>query len=210
LIEYLIAGGPVMIPIGVASIVGFAAFLERLWALRRGRVLPRGMMVEMLELTRQGRFDEALTICKKRDVALTRIFEVGLRMKGQPRSVIKERLEEVGRREAAELERFVPVMSTVASISTLLGLLGTVGGMIMTFEALVAAGKGDAAALAQGIAQALITTFAGLAVAIPMVVAHRVAMARVDNLLLDLEEASLALLELVSEPTQAERAEKAS
>lgn len=199
-----------MIPIGVASIVGFAAFLERLWALRRGRVLPRGAMVEMLELTRQGRFDEALAICKRRDVALTRIFEIGLRMRGQPRSVIKERLEEAGRREAAELERFVPVMSTVASISTLLGLLGTVGGMIMTFEALVAAGKGDAAALAQGIAQALITTFAGLAVAIPMIVAHRVAMARVDNLLLDLEEASLALLELVSEPTSAERAEKAS
>ncbi len=210
MVAYLISGGPVMIPLALCSIVGVAAFFERMWSLRRSNVIPRGALVELLELVRQGRFDEALAVCQKRDNALSRVFATGVKMRGHSRPVIKERLEEVGRREAAELERFVPVMSTVASISTLLGLLGTVGGMILTFESLVAAGHGDAAALATGIAQALVTTFAGLAIAIPLIVVHRITLAKVDGLLLDLEEGSLALLDLVADEVVVVRVEKAS
>ena len=112
------------------------------------------------------------------------------------RSAIKERLEEVGRREAAELERFIPVLGTIASIAPLLGLLGTVLGMILTFQAIQnEGGMADVSALAGGISQALVTTFAGLCVGIPAVMANRFLLARVDGLLLDLEEVSLGVLE---------------
>jgi biopolymer transport protein ExbB len=200
LTRYIVDGGPVMIPIAIASIVGLAAFLERLIALRRDRVAPRGLVVEAMELLRQGRYDDALTLCRKREAAVARILEVGIQVRGQPREVIKERLEEVGRREAAEMERFIPIVGTVASISPLLGLLGTVGGMIATFAAIQEQGMGDIDKLAGGISQALITTFAGLSVGIPALIGNRFLLGRVDRQLIELEEASLLAIELLSQP----------
>ena len=119
---------------------------------------------------------------------------------GTPRSDIKERLEEVGRREAAELERFAPVIGTVASVSPLLGLLGTVWGMIQTFEVIQTQGMGVVGSLAGGISQALITTMAGLTVGIPALIAYRWVLARVDQLVLELEEVGLLVLDLLSGP----------
>lgn len=198
LIEWLIAGGPVMIPIGIASVVGLAAFIERLWSLRRERVVPRAFCVELIELVRQHRYDDALTLCRKRDVSISRIFEVAIEARGESRERIKERIEEVGRREAAELERYVPVVATIASIGPLLGLLGTVLGMIMTFEAIEGGGMSQMQFVAGGIGQALITTFGGLVVAIPAVVGHRYLMTRVESLVVDLEEISLGVIDLLA------------
>ncbi|MEZ4318856.1 MAG: MotA/TolQ/ExbB proton channel family protein [Myxococcota bacterium] len=196
MIETLVAGGPVMIPIGLCSLVAVAVFLERLWALRRGRVVPASFCVELLELVKQGRVDDATTLCRKRDVAAGRVVEVALLGRDRTRSGIKERLEEVGRREAAELERFIPVLGTIASIAPLLGLLGTVLGMIITFQAIQSqGGMADVGALAGGISQALVTTFAGLCVGIPAVMANRFLLSRVDSLLLDLEEVSLGVID---------------
>jgi biopolymer transport protein ExbB len=196
MIETLVAGGPVMIPIGLCSLVAVAVFLERLWALRRSRVVPTSFCVEMLELVRQGNVDQALVLCRKRDVAAGRIVEVALQAPGATRQSMKERLEEVGRREAAELERFIPVLGTIASIAPLLGLLGTVLGMIITFQAIQnQGGMADVSALAGGISQALVTTFAGLSVGIPAVMANRFLLARVDTLLLDLEEVSIGVID---------------
>jgi biopolymer transport protein ExbB len=200
IIEWLVAGGPVMVPIGLASIVGLAAFLERIWSLRRERVVPRSFCVEVIELLRQGRYDDALTLCRKRDVAISRIFEVAIEARGTPREQIKERVEEVGRREAAELERYVPVVATVASVGPLLGLLGTVVGMIMTFEAIEQGGISQMEFVAGGIGQALITTFGGLVVAIPAVVGHRFLLTRVDSLVVDLEEIALGVVDLLTTP----------
>jgi biopolymer transport protein ExbB len=194
-IEYFWAGGPVMVPIAIASIVSLAAFLERLWALRRGRIAPRGFVDEVIALVQAGRREEAAALCRGRDVAVTRIFSVALEFAGEERAALKDRLEEVGRREAAELERGLPVLSTVGALGPLLGLLGTVGGMIVTFESVQRGGAGDPRQLAGGISQALITTFAGLCVAIPAVVAHRYLLSRVDALLGDLEEASVRVLD---------------
>lgn len=202
MLDYLLAGGPVMIPIGLSSIVAVATFLERLWSLRREAVLPQGFMVELDDLIKQRRWADALTACRKRDVAVARLFQVALDVRDQPRAVVKERLEEVGRREVAELERSIPVLGTIASITPLLGLLGTVGGMILTFEVIEAKGVNDVADLAGGISQALITTFAGLTVAIPAVVANRYLLARVDSLLVDLEEASLGLVQRLEDLKQ--------
>jgi len=200
MIETLVTGGPVMIPIGLCSLVAVAVFLERLWALRRAKVVPGAFCVELIELIKLGRFDDALTLCRKGDVAAGRIVEVALVVRDKSRSSIKERLEEVGRREAADLERFIPVLGTIASIAPLLGLLGTVLGMIFTFQAIQnSGGTADVSALAGGISQALVTTFAGLCVGIPAVMANRYLLSRVDGLLLDLEEVSLSVIDHISE-----------
>ncbi len=195
MIEYLIAGGAVMIPIGLCSIIALTTFLERLWALRRGRIVPTRFCVEIIELVKQNRIDDALTRCRSEPVAVARVVEAAIELRDQPRDQIKDRVEEVGRREAAEMERYVPVLGTVAAISPLLGLLGTVGGMIVTFQVIQEQGMGNVGSLAGGISQALVTTFAGLSVGIPTLVANRYILARVDGLLLDLEEVASAVLE---------------
>lgn len=199
LTRYLIDGGPVMIPIALCSVIALAAFLERLLALQRERVAPRGFVKKVTDKLQAGEFSEALDMCSKRNASIARILGVAIQVRGQPRERIKERLEEVGRREAADMERFIPVVGIVASISPLLGLLGTVGGMIVTFAAIQDQGLGDVDKLAGGISQALITTFAGLSVGIPALVANRFLLGRVDRLLIDLEEQSLVALELLAD-----------
>lgn len=203
MLQYLWAGGPVMIPIALCSVIALAAFFERIVALRSSRVVPRGFVVKIIELLRQDRFDDALIACRKGESAIARVLEVAIQVRGAPRTNIKERLEEVGRREAADLERFIPVVGTIASISPLLGLLGTVGGMIATFAVIQDQGLGNVDQLAGGISQALITTFAGLSVGIPALIANRFLLGRVDRLAIDLEDASLQVLELVSETNDA-------
>lgn len=189
-----------MVPIGLCSLVATGAFLWRLVALRRGAVAPRSLEVELEELIKQDRFADAITLCRKNEaVSLARVVEVGVLTRGRKRSAVKERLEEVGRRESAELERGAEIVGTVATISPLMGLLGTVWGMIQTFDVIKDEGVGVIGSLAGGISQALITTMAGLAVAIPAVVAHRWILARVDDLTLDLEDAALRVLDLLAD-----------
>jgi len=197
LIDYLVAGGPVMIPIGLCSFVALATFFERLLSLRKEKIIPPAFTAEFVELGRQERWGDAMALCRKRNVAVARVLEVALEVRGHSRAVIKERIEEVGRREAAEMERYVPILGTIASISPLLGLLGTVGGMILTFQVISEEGAANVGSLAGGISQALITTFAGLSVGIPAVVANRYVLSRVDALLLELEEVSLGVLDLL-------------
>lgn len=198
MIESLVAGGPVMIPIALCSVIALAVFLERLWATRVDRVAPRALFVQATELARQGRFDDAITLCRTTELPLGRVLEMAVVERGHSRAYIKERLEEVGRREAADLERGLPILGTIASISPLLGLLGTVGGMILTFQVISSQGLGNVGSLAGGISQALITTFAGLTVGIPALVGNRYLLARVDRLVLELESAALTMLELLA------------
>lgn len=205
MIDFLVSGGPVMIPIGLASVIGLGAFIERLWALRRGRVVPHGVRVELMELARQGRWADGVTLCRKSDTPLSRVLEVVISHRGKPRPVIKELSEEVGRRESAELERYSGIVGVVAAVSPLLGLLGTVWGMILTFDVIQEQGVGVVSSLAGGISAALVTTFAGLSVGIPALIGHRYLLARVDDLVLELEESTLEMLDLVvdaSEPGQ--------
>lgn len=186
-----------MIPIGLASVIGLAVFIERLWFLRPSRVLPREARVELIELARQGRWSDAVTQCRKSGSPMARVVEPGFLNQGRIRQKVKTLMEEAGRREAAELERYSGVVGVIAAVSPLLGLLGTVLGMILTFEVIQEQGLGVVSSLAGGISQALITTFAGLSVGIPALIGHRVLLARVDALVLDLEEVALEVLELV-------------
>lgn len=198
MLEFIQAGGPVMYPILACSVIALAALLERMWTLRRQRILPASLVVEVVERLKQGRHDDALTLCRTREAAVARVLEAAIELRGASRDRIRERMEEVGRREAAEMERYVPVLGTIASISPLLGLLGTVGGMILTFDVIEQQGLGNVGSLAGGISQALYTTFAGLSVGIPAVVANRYVLARVDGLLLDLEEVAASVLDLLA------------
>ncbi len=186
-----------MIPIGLSSIIALAALIERLFAMRRDRVVPRSFAVEINELISQDRIADAVTLCRKSDTAVARVVEVALLSEGAERAEIKERIEEVGRREAAELERYSQVLGTVASVAPLLGLLGTVWGMILTFDVIQQEGLGGVANLAGGISQALITTMAGLSVGIPALIAFRWVLAWADELVLELEEVALGVLDRI-------------
>lgn len=199
MIEFLIDGGPVMVPIGLASAVALAFFLERLWVLQRGRVVPHSFAVEITELVNQDRIPDAITSCRKADLPISRIVEVALLGRGKPRADIKERIEEIGRREAAGLERYAQIIGTIASIAPLLGLMGTVWGMIQTFQVIQDQGLGQIASLAGGISQALITTLAGLAVGIPALIAYRWVIGRADELVLEMEEVALGVLDLLTD-----------
>ena len=200
MIEFLMNGGPVMIPIGLASVIGLMAFFERLVALRRSRVVPRSFCVELEELVRQRRYDDARTLCRKNGSSVGRIMEVAVAYHGESRVRLKERVEEAGRREAADLERYTGILGTVAAVAPLLGLLGTVWGMILTFEVIQEVGVGVVSSLAGGISQALITTFAGLTVGIPALIAHRSLLARADDLLMEMESYALDLVEMLATP----------
>jgi biopolymer transport protein ExbB len=197
--EFLASGGPVMVPIALCSVVGLAFFLERSWALKSGRVLPREVRIEIVELAKQKRFSDALTLCRKHDIALGRILEVVFVKAEKGRAQMREASEEVGRREIAQMERRCEVVGTVAAVTPLLGLLGTVLGMILTFEVIQDQGLGVMSSLAGGISQALVTTFAGLCVGIPALIGHRILLARVDSLALELEQVTSEVIGWVEE-----------
>jgi biopolymer transport protein ExbB len=188
LIATILAGGPVMVPIAASSIVALGAFFERIVALRRSRVVPAAFVASAEPLLRSGDFDAVIALCGRYDASIARLVHAAVLLRQQPRDVLRERLEELGRHEAANMERFIPIVGVVASIAPLLGLLGTVGGMIATFAIIQGEGMGDVAALAGGISQALVTTFAGLSVGIPALIANRFLLGRVDGLLLALED----------------------
>ena len=192
--DLIISGGPVMVPIGLASVIGLAVLLERMWALRSSAVVPQPFVVEVDELMRQARWGDVIAAARKSDSAAGRVLLAAADVRDKTRAAIKERLEEVGRREAAELERFSSVLGTIASIAPLLGLLGTVWGMILTFDVIQTEGIGVVANLAGGISQALISTMAGLTVGIPALVAHRWVLARADRHVLALEDLGLLAL----------------
>ena len=195
MIELLISGGPVMIPIGIASVIGLAVLLERMLALRVNGVIPPALVIEVDELMRQERWGDVVAVARKDGSAAARVTLTAISARGMARSEVKERLEEVGRREAAALERFSAVLGTVASIAPLLGLLGTVWGMILTFEVIQSQGMGVVANLAGGISQALISTMAGLSVGIPALVGHRWVLAKADRLVLGLEDLGAMILD---------------
>ncbi|MCA9527274.1 MAG: MotA/TolQ/ExbB proton channel family protein [Myxococcales bacterium] len=202
---FLKQGGPLMVPILVFSVVALAVFLERAWALQSSKVVPRDFLALIRRKVKEGRAAEAVTLCEGNPSAVSRVVAAGVRHAGRPREVIKEAFEEVGRLEVAHLGRFVEVLGTIAAVSPLLGLLGTVVGMIEVFRTVVAevgdaAGPVNPGSLANGIWAALMTTAAGLSAAIPAFLGYKYLLSRLDRLAMEMEEASLLLLDLLSAP----------
>ncbi len=204
LYAFLKQGGVLMIPIGVFSVVALGVFFERLWALRPGAVIPRDFLGLVRRKVAEDKAAEALTLCEGNRSAASVVVASGLRYAGRSRDVIKEAFEEVGRIEVTHLGRFVEVMGTIAAVAPLLGLLGTVVGMIDVFRTVVAevggqAGPVNPASLANGIWAALMTTAAGLSVAIPAFMGYKYLLSRVDRLAIEMEEVCLDLLDLLTD-----------
>jgi biopolymer transport protein ExbB len=199
--EFLSKGGLLMIPILAASVVGLGFFLERLWALQRTRVIPPRFVEVVRNMLREKRFSEAEGLCQTNESPIAAILEAGIQHAGCDRSVIKEVMLEKGERELFFLERFVNALGAIATISPLMGLLGTVIGMIDVFRQVVnQAGQGgavDPGVMANGIWTALITTAAGLTVAIPVYLAYRYIMGRIDRYAVDLEDVALEMAEFL-------------
>jgi biopolymer transport protein ExbB len=195
--ELFLKGGILMYPIAFCSIIAVGIFLERIWVLRRGRVLPRDFLIEVEDLVMRRKRPEAISLCKRNNSSIAHVVRVGIENYGKRRDVIKEKIEEVGRREAASLERYINVIGTIAGISPLLGLLGTVSGMIKSFNIISMQGVADPTSLAGGISEALITTAAGLVVAIPTFVIYRYLTNKADSLILEMEENSIRMVDLV-------------
>ncbi len=197
MLEIIKAGGWVMWPILACSVLAMAIVCERLWSLRSKRILPPYLVAQVWELYRKGQLDSVHLRRLQTSSPLGAVLAAGLANHRYGREVMKEAIEDAGRQVAHELERFLDSLGTVASISPLLGLLGTVLGMIKVFSAITAAGVGEPKVLAGGIAEALITTAAGLSVAIPALIFHRYFQARVDALVLRMENEALRFIEIM-------------
>jgi len=195
--EFLVKGGILMIPILACSVVGLAVVFERAWTLRTARNIPRELLRRSEDLVRRGQIEEAMALCRRSRSPMGAVIQAALKNAGQGREAVKEAAEEVGRREAAHLERYVGVLGTVANVAPLLGLLGTVSGMIKAFTVISVQGVGNPASLAAGISEALITTAAGLTVAIPAFVAYRYFLGKLDRVILELEQYALHFVDLV-------------
>lgn len=195
--EIVKAGGPVMVPIILASIVAAAIFLERLWTLQQRRVLPAELTDKVWKWVEQRQIQDKHIAALQQNSPLGKILAAGLANRHRSRDIIKESIEDAGRHVVHELERFLNALGTIASISPLLGLLGTVLGMIRTFNTLSVAGAGNPMALAGGIAEALITTAAGLTVAIPALLAYKYLRGRVAGLVVEMEKAAIKLVQAI-------------
>jgi biopolymer transport protein ExbB len=198
MLDYIARGGIVMIPILVCSVVALIIIFERLWSLRRKRLFRFDILDTIEQLLREHKIPEATTLCKRHDSTMTRLVLVALLNADRPKAEIKELIEDHGRQEVPFLERYLTMLGTIASISPLLGLLGTVVGLLRVFEAISQeGGVTNAAILSAGIHNALITTVAGLCVAIPSLVAYNYFARRAESLVLEMERISLRLLNIL-------------
>jgi biopolymer transport protein ExbB len=202
-LEILKAGGWAMSPIILCSALMLAIVLERFWSLRRKTVMPDGLTNEVLTLLRARRLDARHVDALRENSPLGELLAAALAVRGQPREVIRERLEDSGRHVVHRMERYLNTLGTIALISPLLGLLGTVIGLIRMFLAVMLNGVGDPMKMAGGIGEALICTAAGLVVAIPAYVLHRYFRSRVAGLVVDMEREATRLLDELTAPPAA-------
>ena len=195
--ELLQSGGVLVWLIILCSVVSLAIVIERFWTLKKSTVTPFGLMDQVEKLLDEDELDPVKVAEIRRGSPLGRILAAGMVNIDQHRVVLKESIEEAGRHVIHDLEKYLNALGTIAAITPLLGLLGTVLGMIDVFAAITTAGVGNPTILAGGISQALITTAAGLTVGIPSLMFHRYFRGRVVELAVDMEQEALRFLEFV-------------
>jgi len=196
-LEIILAGGWLMAPIILCSILSLTIIGERFWALQRKKVVPPGIGQQVESWAARHELDRRHIEQLRADSAMGRVLAAALINRHRSRALIKEAVEDTGRHVVHELERFLNTLGTIAGISPLLGLLGTVIGMIKVFAAIMAHGVGNANQLAGGISEALITTAAGLSVAIPSFFFYRYFKGRVEEYVVSMEEAAINLIEAI-------------
>ncbi len=197
MLEIVIAGGWLMMPIILCSILAVAIIIERFLALRGRRVMPAAVPAQVRQWAVQHELDAKHIEQLRRSSPLGRILAAALDNRDRPREIIKEAVEDTGRHVVHELERFLNTLGTIAGITPLLGLLGTVVGMIRVFSAIMVHGVGDPNELAGGISEALITTAAGLTVAIPAYFFYRYFRGLVRSYVVQMEQQALILMQAI-------------
>ena len=199
MLELIKAGGWTMLPIILLAVIALAIIVERFWSLRRKEVLPPGMGEEVREWARGRQLDPKHIEILRRNSPLGELLAAALDMRFRPREMIKERIEDVGRHVIHDLGRFLNTLGSIASVAPLLGLLGTVIGMIRMFLKILTTGVGDANQLAGGIGQALICTASGIMVAIPALMFHRYFRGRIAEYIIEMEKQAMALMDAIDE-----------
>ncbi|MEA3292740.1 MAG: MotA/TolQ/ExbB proton channel family protein [Pseudomonadota bacterium] len=197
--ELLKAGGVIIWPILVCSVLALAIVIERFRALKTEEVAPPDLLQRIERLLVENRLDHTAVSRIRESSPLGRILAVGLGNIGQHRVAQKEAIEDAGRHVIHDLEKHLNTLGTIAAITPLLGLLGTVIGMIKVFATITTFGVGDPQALAQGISEALVTTAAGLSVGIPSLMFHRYFRGRINELTVDMERQALRFMDLVQQ-----------
>ena len=195
--EIIQAGGILMFPILACSILVLGIIVERFWSLQSEKVLPKLLVSNIWRAIKNNTLDDKKIQGIYESSPLGRVLAIGLINRKHSREVMKECIEETGRHVAHELERFLNPLGTVAAITPLLGLLGTVIGMIQVFAVITSSGVGDPELLAGGISKALITTAAGISVAIPSLIFHRYFRVKIDTLVIEMEQEAIKLIEVM-------------
>jgi biopolymer transport protein ExbB len=196
-LDLLKPGGIVMFPLLLCSVLALAIIIERFWTLRVSRLAPKSLVQDLWSAIRKKELNSRKIKELKDAAPLGRVLAAGLINAKHGREIMKESIQEEASHVVHEMERFLTALGTIAVITPLLGLLGTVLGMIKVFAQLQLEGAGNAAALAGGISEALITTAAGMTIAIPALIFHRYFLRRVDEIVVDMEQESLRLVEVI-------------
>jgi biopolymer transport protein ExbB len=204
LIEIIKAGGWVMYPLLLSSLLVVAIIVERSINLRASKVLSPTTVERVSGLVEGGRVDRAVKFCREHPGLFSSIVLAGLEIAGRGEGPAKEAVEDAGRHETARLSRYLTALGTIAAVAPLMGLFGTVTGMIDVFRTIAQSGVGHASELSGGISQALVTTAFGLLVAIPALVAYNYYQAKVDSMVTDLERESLRVIRAVYLVSEAE------
>ncbi len=196
--ELVQAGGWLMVPILLCSVIAAAICVERFWTLRTAQIVPRNLLAQVWDWIKNNDMDNRKLRELRLGSPLGQILAAGITNHRRGREQMKEAIEEVANQVVHEMERYLNTLGTVAAIAPLLGLLGTVIGMIKVFTSIKLEGTGNAAVLAGGISEALITTAAGLTVAIPSLFFYRFFQRRVDELVISMEQEALKLVEVLN------------
>ena len=197
MLDLLKPGGIIMFPLLLCSVLALAIIIERFWTLRVSRLAPKSLVQGLWASIRKKELNARKIKELKEAAPLGRVLAAGLINAKHGRDIMKESIQEEASHVVHEMERFLTALGTIAVITPLIGLLGTVIGMIKVFAQLQLEGAGNAAALAGGISEALITTAAGMTIAIPALIFHRYFLRRVDEIVVDMEQESLRLVEVL-------------
>ncbi len=210
MLEIVKSGGWLMLPIIICSIIAAAIIIERLWTLQQSRVLPRNLTRQVWDWVNKNQLSPQQIKSLHEGSPLGEILAAALSHRKIDREAMKERIEDTGRHVVHELERYLNTLGTIAAISPLLGLLGTVIGMVKVFAAITTNGVGDPSVLAGGISEALITTAAGLSVAIPALIGYRYLRGRIDALVVQMEKEATGMVDALHRKQRIDSASRSS
>lgn len=202
--DFIVKGGPMMVPIGLASLLALAIVIERAFSLRRRKVIPPGFLAGLEEKLSNGAEDrdQALAYCRENGTPLANVLAAGIRRLGDPIERVEKHIEQAGQREVLSLRKYLRALALIASITPLMGLLGTIFGMIRAFQTVATAAEalGRTELLAKGIYEAMITTAAGLLVAIPVLIGYHWLAAKVQRLVLEMDRMVVDFVEEHAKP----------